>query len=94
MALFRFVRRCRKVAEFSDKIIPKIKKFAGRAHDPVGLPLLATPMKRRDVARQLHQAHPPSDPLVEGTSSFARGSIAIAARSARASPLKQDSEIW
>jgi hypothetical protein len=39
-------------------------------------------------------AHPPSDPLVEGTSSLARGSIATAVRSARASPLKQDSDIW
>ena len=42
----------------------------------------------------LDAAHPPSDPLVEGTSSFIRGSTAIAARSARASPLKQDSDIW
>src|SRR5262245_52494968 len=38
--------------------------------------------------------HPPSEPFVEGTSSFARGSIAIAARNARASPLKHDSAIW
>ena len=35
--------------------------------------------------------YPPSDPLVLGTSSLARGSIAIAARRARARPLKQDS---
>ncbi len=37
---------------------------------------------------------PPSEPLVEGTSSAARGSIATAARNARAKPLKQDSAIW
>ena len=38
--------------------------------------------------------YPPSEPLVDGTSSLARGSIATAARSARARPLKQDSAIW
>src|SRR5262249_9955757 len=37
---------------------------------------------------------PPSEPLVEGTSLAARGSIATAARNARAKPLKQDSAIW
>ena len=35
--------------------------------------------------------YPPSEPLVDGTSSFARGSMATAARNARARPLKQDS---
>src|ERR1019366_6885096 len=40
------------------------------------------------------KVHPPSEPLVDGTSSLARGSIATAARSARARPLKQDSAIW
>src|SRR5262249_8834744 len=36
-------------------------------------------------------AHPPSEPLVEGTSLAARGSIASAMRNALARPLKQDS---
>jgi hypothetical protein len=35
--------------------------------------------------------YPPSVPLVDGTSPRARSSIAIAARSARAKPLKHDS---
>src|SRR5579859_6677984 len=39
-------------------------------------------------------AQPPSDPLVDGTSSLARGSMATAERSARASPLKHDSDMW
>jgi hypothetical protein len=42
---------------------------------------------------ELRQRYPPKVPLVEGTSPFARGSIATAARSARASPLKHDSDI-
>src|SRR5262249_5385426 len=37
---------------------------------------------------------PPSEPLVEGTSWPARGSIAPGARNARAKPLKQASAIW
>src|SRR6185436_19935306 len=38
-------------------------------------------------------SHPPSRPLVDGTSPAARGSMASAARNTRARPLKQDSEI-
>src|SRR5690348_16274759 len=38
--------------------------------------------------------YPPSVPLVDGTSPFARASIATAARKARARPLKHDSAIW
>src|SRR5947209_13267953 len=41
-----------------------------------------------------YKRYPPSVPLVDGTSPAARGSIATAVRSARASPLKHDSEIW
>src|SRR5262245_26314837 len=37
---------------------------------------------------------PPSTPLVEGTSPAARGSMAMAVRSARARPLKHDSATW
>ena len=37
---------------------------------------------------------PPSVPLVEGTASALRGSSVIAARKARARPLKQDSTMW
>src|SRR5262249_56639979 len=40
------------------------------------------------------ERQPTSEPLVEGTSLTARGSIATAARNARAKPLKQDSAIW
>src|SRR5688500_19227127 len=36
----------------------------------------------------------PSDPLVDGISSAARASMAIAVPSARAKPLKQDSAMW
>ena len=39
-------------------------------------------------------SQPPSLPLVDGTSPAARGSIATAARSARARPLKHDSAMW
>src|SRR3954470_19635319 len=41
-----------------------------------------------------YKRYPPSVPFVDGTSPAARGSIATAVRSARASPLKHDSEIW
>src|SRR3546814_17112413 len=41
-----------------------------------------------------HQSEPPSTPLVDGTASALRGSISIAWRSARASPLKQLSTMW
>ena len=43
-----------------------------------------------DRPRRSHQRLPPSTPLVEGTASARRGSIATAWRSARARPLKQD----
>ena len=46
------------------------------------------------LRRPARQSQPPSVPLVEGTSPAARGSIAKAARNARAKPLKQDSAIW
>ena len=56
--------------------------------------LSARPDSGRRPRRATADAHPPSEPLVDGTSSLARGSIATAARSARARPLKQDSAIW
>ena len=48
----------------------------------------------RSEALEDTAAQPPSVPLVDGISPAARGSIATAARNARASPLKHDSEIW
>ena len=76
----------------SSLVIPSARRrelgsiFTDRGHGFADSPL-APP--RDDNAYQ-----PPSDPLVDGTSSSARGSIATAARSARARPLKQDSAIW
>ena len=49
---------------------------------------------RSPLSRGRRQRQPPSVPLVDGTSPAARGSIATAARSARARPLKQNSAIW
>ncbi len=55
---------------------------------------LACQVRCRDLMEATRRAQPPSVPLVDGTSPAARGSIATAARSARASPLKQDSAMW
>ncbi len=77
--------------------MPKIKDFEPRS---VGRALITRDGGRNGARRPSGAGgkggapHPPSDPLVEGTSSLARGSIATAVRSARASPLKQDSDIW
>ena len=51
-------------------------------------------LERLSIAARASCGYPPSEPLVDGTSFAARGSIATAARNARASPLKQDSAIW
>jgi hypothetical protein len=51
------------------------------------------PLVMDRVIRPSDRRQPPSVPLVEGTSPFPRGSNAAAARKARASPLKQDSDI-
>src|SRR5215467_2999212 len=45
------------------------------------------------ASHQLMCGQLPNEPLVDGTSSLARRSIATAARNARASPLKHDSDI-
>jgi hypothetical protein len=50
--------------------------------------------EKRIEAEGAHHSDPPSVPLVDGTASDFLGSISIACRSARASPLKQLSTIW
>ena len=57
--------------------------------------LVQQPMKPSRILQYgvVESGQPPSLPLVEGTSLAARASIATAARSARARPLKQDSAI-
>src|SRR5262249_8201590 len=66
-------------------------------HTSVSYPTTAEqPLTRNPAISQRYWllGHPPSEPFVEGTSFFARGSMATAARNARANPLKHDSAIW